>query len=132
MDNPRCRKTPSVFGSHVMIMRFFEKVSVNELTACHDWMGTRQSNGYGMIRLSGVAEYAHRVAWKLAGREIPQGKYVLHICDNRRCVNVDHMFIGDQASNMADMISKGRNRKDGSIGNTIKPWRSVPAWRRPW
>ncbi len=84
------------------------------------------------MNVNQVTEYAHRIAWKLAGKKIPKGKHVLHKCDNRRCVNVDHMFLGDQALNMADKKAKGRTQMYGLIGPTVTPWKPVPQWRRGW
>lgn len=64
--------------------------------------------GYGYFRLEGKTELAHRVAWDLERGPIPAGMCVLHRCDNRRCVAVDHLWLGTQAENNADMRAKGR------------------------
>ena len=128
--NIKDRKVPSIFGSAVMIARFMTKVVINE-NGCHEWTGTRHSNGYGQMRIDGKAEYAHRLAWRLAGRQIPEGLQVLHDCDNRRCVAIDHLYIGTQRKNIADAKARGRMGSNG-IGEGIKPWRPVPEWRRPW
>lgn len=75
---------------------------------CHEWNGYLMPNGYGQIRAFGKAMLTHRVAWILANGEIPGGQYVLHRCDNRRCVNPDHLFLGSFDDNMEDMVSKRR------------------------
>lgn len=73
--------------------------------------GNTFRNGYGQIEHCGRALRAHRVAYELANGPIPLGMVICHSCDNPRCVNVDHLFIGTQADNMADMVAKGRKRR---------------------
>lgn len=65
-------------------------------------------NGYGQIHLNGKTAYAHRVAYELANGPIEDGLYVLHSCDNRKCVNPSHLSLGTFDDNMADMVSKSR------------------------
>ena len=55
---------------------------------------------------------AHRVAWVLYRGKIPRGKKVLHRCDNPPCCNPEHLFLGTQADNVADMVTKGRRARN--------------------
>lgn len=75
---------------------------------CWEWTAHRFKNGYGSIRHGGRRLLAHRVAWELERGPIPAGLLVLHACDNRACVRIDHLSLGTQAENMRDMDAKGR------------------------
>ena len=88
--------------------RFEEKVNVIE-NGCHEWTGCLAANGYGMLHLNGKTAFAHRVAFELANGQIMDKSYVLHLCDNRKCVNPDHLFLGTFQDNMDDMVSKMRH-----------------------
>jgi len=68
---------------------------------------------WGDTRLNGVRMGQHRKAWILANGPIPDGLYVLHKCDNGKCVNVDHLFLGTQLDNVRDCMAKGRGNRIG-------------------
>lgn len=72
---------------------------------CIEWQGPLLNSGYGYIRLSGPSfkkVLAHRAAWINEHGEIPDGLFVLHNCDNKLCVNVKHLRLGNQSDNMRD------------------------------
>jgi HNH endonuclease/Ribbon-helix-helix protein, copG family len=99
--------------------RFYRKVSVTE-GGCHVWSGAQNGWGYGRLRRgarSARHSSAHRVAWELKNGPVPDGLFVLHRCDNRACVNPDHLWLGTHSDNMRDMIAKGRHK----IGNVVGP-----------
>jgi hypothetical protein len=77
---------------------------------CWEWSGSVTEKGYGQFgdgrRPNNVR--AHRFSWELANGPIPDGRIVLHSCDNPPCVNPAHLRLGSDAENTADMIAKGR------------------------
>lgn len=94
-----------------LFRRFTSKISVNKKNGCHEWIAALNAKGYGFCRnaLAPNDTLAHRVAWVIFRGDIPEGMGVLHRCDNPCCVNTEHLFLGDQKENMADMAKKGRH-----------------------
>jgi hypothetical protein len=92
--------------------KFLKRVDSGNPDRCWPWMGAINANGYGCVRISGRLERSHRVAWVVAGlefnKELP---LILHRCDNRRCCNPKHLFVGTHLINQRDAIAKGRARK---------------------
>ena len=86
--------------------RFWPKVEKTD--GCWIWRGFRQKAGYGVTTVDRRCWLTHRVAWTLCCGPIPDGLGVLHHCDNPPCVRPDHLFLGTNADNMADMNRKGR------------------------
>jgi hypothetical protein len=73
---------------------------------------------------------AHRVAWELVNGPIPDGLCVLHKCDTPLCVNVEHLFLGTNAENSADMEDKGRQAKGSANGFAKLTESDIPGIRR--
>lgn len=88
------------------IERFNSKV--DRSGECHSWTGSLVTNGYGAFYWGGRLRTAHRVAWEIVNGPIPAGMCVCHHCDNPRCVNVAHLFLGTNRDNVADRVAKKR------------------------
>ncbi len=85
---------------------FFRHVKKEE--CCWTWTGSLGKWGYGHFRVDSKTMLAHRVSWMLHNGEIPNGLFVCHHCDNPKCVNPEHLFLGTHQDNIDDMMSKGR------------------------
>lgn len=93
--------------------RFWEKIT--QVGECWEWTGyVMPATGYGQIGAGGRgagALYVHRVAWELQCGPIPDGMHVLHHCDNRKCVFINHLFLGTNQDNIDDRVKKGRSHR---------------------
>lgn len=108
---PRCR---ACFRSNVRAKALAEFWNRTDRSGeCWVWTGDKLPTGYGVVRWKGLPHRhtrVHRIAWELARGPIPDGLWVLHRCDNPPCIRPDHLFLGTNADNMADMAAKGRWR----------------------
>ena len=89
--------------------RFWAKVAKGQ--GCWLWTGTLGRRGYGVVIRAQKRIRAHRFAWTLEHGAIPDGLWVLHKCDNPRCVRPDHLFLGTHRDNVNDQVAKLRHMR---------------------
>ena len=77
---------------------------------CWNWTGFKDKAGYGRVMEGGRKKYfyAHQAAWIVAGGSIPKGAHVLHKCDNRKCINPKHLYLGTYQDNIRDRDNRDR------------------------
>jgi hypothetical protein len=79
---------------------------------CREWLGPLQKNGYAKISYLGKHSWAHRVVYELSTGKSAGELQVMHKCDNRKCINPDHLEAGTRSDNMLDAAIKGRLNSD--------------------
>lgn len=80
-------------------------------SGCWEWALQLDKHGYGKTSYLGKTTYAHRLSYAAHVGRIDGPMCVLHKCDNRKCINPDHLFTGTPADNAQDMMSKGRQTR---------------------
>jgi hypothetical protein len=97
-----------ISGKMPLEERFSLQTKLNERTGCLEWTGAIASNGYGTVKVGTKSRGAHRAAFEMVCGKVPKGLFVCHKCDNKRCVKIDHLFLGTPKQNTQDAVIKGR------------------------
>lgn len=110
--------------------RFWQ--SVDQSGDCWLWTAGVDKDGYGRIRVNGAQQRTHQVSYVLHYGPIPDGMWVLHRCDNPRCVRPDHLFLGTSQDNVADRTTKGRSATGDRNASRLYPDRRPRGARHHW
>jgi hypothetical protein len=112
------------------VCRFLSRVDAS-YAGCWNYLGGKTKGGYGVFYpKKGEATYAHRYSYQLFKGSIDEGLVVMHSCDNRKCVNPEHLSQGTSGDNLRDMTSKGRNYQSKKThcknGHQFTPENTLP------
>lgn len=99
------------------VWKYINKGGENE---CWEWLRSCNTRGYGNISINNKMYKSHRVVYELIFGKIPVGMHVLHHCDNRKCCNPNHLFLGNNEDNIRDKIKKGRQSRGERSNNKLK------------
>lgn len=95
-------------------IRFWDKVEIADKDTCWLWLGALNNRGYGLFSVNSKLMLAHRYSYQL--HKDPIGNLcVLHTCDNPKCVNPNHLFLGTQGDNNRDCVRKGRHKGPSNL-----------------
>lgn len=96
--------------------KFWKKVDKGGSDECWEWTGKLNHSGYGILctgpRANRKRTRAHRISWEIHNGPIPERKLVLHKCDNKKCVNPNHLYLGTHSNNMQDAWDRGRQPRE--------------------
>jgi hypothetical protein len=100
-------------GNPVARCEYLLTRTVKNTTGCMEWQGSTGSFGYGEAIIDGRHWRVHRAIFNFLVDPVSGNVDVLHRCDNPKCINPDHLFVGTHSDNMKDMVTKGRGRNWG-------------------
>lgn len=95
---------------------------IKDVNGCWEWQRSIDNSGYGRVNIDGKIWLTHRLSWTIHNGPIPKttsgrGMSVCHKCDNPKCINPDHLFLGTDKDNVHDAIHKNRRADQKGMNN---------------
>lgn len=85
---------------------------------CKNWIKGKDKDGYGYYAIQGITYRCHRLLYMTIFPGNYENLVIMHICDNRKCCNIDHLQVGTASENTLDMINKNRHVKGSLVGTS--------------
>ena len=98
----RTLRSCGILADGNLVRKFTSKIDRRSNDECWNWPKPKGKDGYGFFRIGSKVFVAHRVSWELFNGPIPEGRLILHKCDNKWCVNPRHLYLGTHSDNMKD------------------------------
>jgi hypothetical protein len=112
----------SIQNKEEVLERMQDKYIIDEATGCWNWIAAcRDSARYGAMKINGSVVDSHRISYAVYNGDIEDGICVCHKCDNMKCINPNHLFLGTKDDNNKDMFKKGRYARGDNSGARLHP-----------
>ncbi len=108
----------------------WKRINIKGEDDCWEWKGYVLSNGYGQIRIDYRRYRTHRLVYELTYGPIPEGLLVCHKCNNRKCCNPKHLYVGTQKDNLKQMIEDGRKPIGENSSKAKLNWKQINEIRK--
>ena len=95
--------------------RFWAKVNKDAPSGCWEWTGALD-DGYGQFWDGKRPDNAHRISWELTNGSIPAGMVIVQRCDNRKCVNPQHLRVVTKSESLRNQTRTRSNNTSGARG----------------
>lgn len=116
-DTPTRQKRSDMDGTRHE--RILNGTFINPKTRCWEWNGHKDKKGYGRMSDAQSCEVlVHRISWCEFIGQIPKGMHILYHCDNPKCCNPEHLYVGTNEDNVKDRQARGRSKGAAGEKNT--------------
>lgn len=123
------RVVQRVMSKDSLPSRLLGNIEVGDPAKCWPWRGKRTPDGYGVVKVEGREDYAHRMVCELASGPLGD-RQALHRCDNPPCCNPAHIYPGTPADNIKDMDARGRRGRSYKL--SVETVQQIAASKFSW